>query len=57
MANQFMNDDQMLAIKCAYADLLGAYQAMEQCDIQGHDWKAHKQSMDDLLNNFKFLEE
>ena len=57
MANQFMNDDQVLAIKCAYADLLGAYQAMEQCDIQAHDWKAHKQSMDDLLNNFKFLED
>ena len=57
MDNQLMNDDQILAIKCAYADLLGAYQAMEQSDIQAHDWKAHKQSIDDLLNNFKFLEE
>jgi hypothetical protein len=51
-----MNDDQVLAIKCAYADLLGAYEAMEQCNIQAHDWKAHKQSIDDLLANFIFLE-
>jgi hypothetical protein len=52
-----MNDNQILAIKCAYADLLGAYQAMEQGNTHAHDWKAHKQSIDELLVNFNFLEE
>jgi hypothetical protein len=52
-----LTENQLLAIKCAYADLLGAYEAMEQRDIHAHDWKAHKQSIDDLLNNFKFLED
>lgn len=40
---------QMSAITCAYADLVGAY----QCAIRdgnggaenGHDWKAHKQTI------------
>lgn len=52
-----MTKEQITAIKCAYADLLGAYQAViDQCDPWAHDWKDHKTSINDLIQNFSFLE-
>ena len=48
---------QQLAIACALADLQGALQAYEQGDIHAHDWRAHQQSIEDLLGVFPFLSE
>ena len=50
-----MNDKQKQAVACALADLQGALQAFEQDDIHVHDWRAHQQSIDDLLEAFDFL--
>ena len=49
-----MTPEQMLALRCAYADLQGSAQARL---IQGgtHDWKAHNQSIADLEREFPFL--
>lgn len=52
-----LNNNQQIAIKCALADLLGALLAYEQSDIYTHDWRAHQQSIDDLLDAFPFLRE
>ena len=52
-----MNEEQIFAIRCACADLIGALQARNQMDIEVHDWKAHKLSIDDLINTFDFLSE
>ena len=51
-----MTDKQIQAIKCAYADLVGAAQAKEQMDIEVHDWRAHELSIQDLEENFDFIE-
>jgi hypothetical protein len=51
-----MNEEQIAAIKCAYADLVGALQAREQGDVEVHDWKAHRQTIDELEQKFSFIE-
>jgi hypothetical protein len=43
-----MTPEQMLAIKCAYADLLGALQNYEQGSYADHDWDAHKLTINDM---------
>jgi len=43
------------AIRCAYADLLGALQARNNCDIESHDWDAHRQTLRDLVEAFPNL--
>lgn len=48
-----MTSSQKLAIRCAFADLIGAYQAMKQSDIHVHDWKSHKLSIEELYEAFK----
>ncbi len=48
---------QKLAIKCAYADLLGALQNYEQGNYADHDWDAHKQTIEELSSHFPFVEE
>ena len=52
-----MTEEQIIAIRCAHADLVGALQAKQQGDIHVHDWKAHYQSILDLEYNFDFLTE
>lgn len=52
-----MTEEQIIAIRCAHADLVGALQAKQQGDIHAHDWKAHYQSILDLEYNFDFLTE
>lgn len=52
-----ITDKQKTAIACALADLQGALQAFEQDDIHVHDWRAHQQSIADLLEAFPFLED
>jgi hypothetical protein len=43
-----MNAEQIIAIKCAYADLVGALQAYNQGEVTVHDWEAHYQTIRDL---------
>jgi len=50
-----MTPEQKLAIMCAYCDLVGAEQAMEQSDIHLHDWKSHSLSIEDLEKAFPFV--
>ena len=50
-----MNHDQKLAVTCAFADLCGALQAFQQLDIHAHDWRAHQQSIEDLMDAFPNL--
>jgi len=52
-----MTQEQILAIRCAHADLVGARQAKEQGDIHVHDWDAHNISIVDLEVHFDFLTE
>lgn len=41
------------AVRCALADLIGAYQAHQQNDMHAHDWKAHLQSIHELAEAFE----
>ena len=43
---------QAFAVMCALADLCGALQAYQQSDVEGHDWKAHKQTIHELAQAF-----
>ena len=49
-----MNDDQKAAIRCAHADLIGAWQdwAQQGCGDSFHDWAAHKRSIIELQQAF-----
>jgi hypothetical protein len=47
-----MTEVQILAIKCAYADLLGALQNYEQGTFSDHDWDAHKLTLDEMVMAF-----
>lgn len=51
-----MTEEQIMAIKCAYADLVGALQARNQCDINVHDWDSHRETIIDLEARFPFIE-
>lgn len=51
-----MTKDQILAVKAAYADLVGALQARNQLDIEVHDWDAHMLTISELEAAFKFIE-
>ena len=51
-----MTEAQILAVKTAYADLVGALQARNQLDIEVHDWYAHKLSISSLEKAFDFIE-
>lgn len=50
-----MDDKQKLAIKTALADLIGSLQAKRDLDFFAHDWKAHLQSIHDLVEAFPDL--
>jgi hypothetical protein len=52
-----LTEKQMLAIKCAYADLVGSYQStICSADPFGYDWKAHRQTISEMEEAFSFLE-
>lgn len=55
--NKELTEEQVRAIKCAFMDLRGSYHAYETLDMQGHDWKGHKESIKDLMDEFDFLDE
>lgn len=52
----YLTADQMLAIKCAYNDLVGAFNSYKQQDIHSHDWDGVKQTIFDLEATFGFIE-
>jgi len=47
---------QIAAIKCAYNDLVGAFQAYKDKQYCMHSWIAHKQTIEDLEDLFDFIE-
>jgi hypothetical protein len=51
-----MTNEQIQAIKCAYADLVGALQAKQQLDIHAHDWNGHLETIKELETAFPFIE-
>ena len=52
-----MTPEQILAIKCAYLDLLGSYEAKERMDIQSHDWKSHLETIWQMREMFDCLKD
>lgn len=50
-----MTDSQKYAIRCAYLDLVGAYETNKENYNYAHDWDAHLQSIDDLEELFSDL--
>jgi hypothetical protein len=47
-----MTEQQLLAVRCALADLCGALQAHEGRDTWLHDWDAHLQTIEELATAF-----
>ena len=52
-----MTDDQLKAIRCALADLTGAWQAMNQGDYSIHDWESHEATIFELAAAFNLEDE
>lgn len=52
-----MNKQQETAIRCAFADLIGAVQAYKQLDYALHNWGAHIQTIEELHQAFPFLDD
>ena len=52
-----MNDKEKTAIRCAFADLIGAVQAMHQGHYSLHDWGAHISTIEELKFAFPWLDE
>ena len=50
-----MNHKQIFAIRCAFADLIGALEAHQQMDMQAHHWDGHRESIEDLIDAFPEL--
>jgi hypothetical protein len=57
MADNELTEDQIKAIKCAFMDLRGSYHAFETMDLHGHDWKGHKETILEFMDEFDFLRE
>ena len=57
MADNELTEDQIKAIKCAFMDLRGSCHAFETMDLNGHDWKGHKETILELMDEFDFLRE
>jgi hypothetical protein len=51
-----MTTEQITAIKCAYADLVGALQCFNQYETTTHDWESHLESIRDLEKQFPCIE-
>lgn len=43
-----MDEQTKSVMRCALADLIGAWEAYTQMDIHAHDWKAHVQTIVEL---------
>lgn len=55
MTEPTLTIQQIQAIKCAYADLVGAIQAYNQGDMHIHDWSSHEASIEELEEAFPTL--
>jgi hypothetical protein len=55
--SQNLNESEMTALRCAFADLIGAVQAYKQGDYTAHDWKAHIQTIEEMKAAFPFLDD
>ena len=51
-----MTEDQIIAVKCAYADLVGVLQCFNQHQVTVHDWESHLESIRDLEDKFAFID-
>jgi hypothetical protein len=51
-----MTHQQLITIQCAYADLIGAYQAYKNLDVHAHDWLAHLATIKEMERDFTFLD-
>jgi hypothetical protein len=51
-----MTHQQLTTIKCAYADLIGSYQAYNSLDIHSHDWGSHLTTIKEMERDFTFLD-
>jgi hypothetical protein len=45
-----MNTEQLTIMRCALADLIGAWEAYTYTDIHSHDWRAHVETITELAN-------
>ena len=45
-----MNSEQRTIIRCALADLIGAWEAYTHMDIHQHDWRAHVETITQLAD-------
>jgi hypothetical protein len=54
--NTEMNEEQVRAIKCAYADLVWSLQSFHRFETTVHDWEGHLESIKDLEKAFSFIE-
>lgn len=52
MNTKSLTQNQVTALKCAFADLLGSLQAFDQDDIYLHDWQSHLQTILELGEAF-----
>jgi hypothetical protein len=52
-----MTEDQVTAIKCAYADLQAVLQAEDQSTLEGIDTHSIRQTLSDLTDAFSFLDD
>jgi len=46
-----MTQEQINAVRCAYLDLQGALEAMN--DPHAHDWREHQRTIDELATAFE----
>jgi hypothetical protein len=51
-----MTNEQIIAIKCAYADLVGILQCFNQWETSAHDWEGHLESIRDLEKHFPCID-
>ena len=45
-----MNNEQRSIMRCALADLIGAWESYTQMDIHSHDWKSHVVTITELAD-------
>jgi hypothetical protein len=45
-----MNTEQLTIMRCALADLIGAWEAYTDMNIHSHDWRAHVETITELAN-------
>lgn len=52
-----LTESQIAAIKCAFLDLVGSYNAYTNNDMYYHSWDAHRETISELIEAFPFLKE